>query len=250
MRSGSHTALLQFLGSLVDFFPGNGDGGCIQQVTFRLHPAAKDLIESMGVPHVEVFALQVNGQFHWLEYNVQEGDELVIYPKKEAGSIAGAQLIKNPEKLPGRFVADVHLGKLARLLRLLGMDTAYASNMDDPEIIEKALMEDRAVLTRDLGLLKHGNLQHGYWLRSTDPEQQVKEVLDYFELKTNLQPFTRCMNCNGLLEPANKEAILDQIPPNVTQWCDEYRQCTDCDKIYWKGSHYEKLVKKINRMLD
>ncbi|MDZ7691828.1 MAG: Mut7-C RNAse domain-containing protein [Balneolaceae bacterium] len=242
-------AIFRFKGSLADFFASERDSH-VQKVSFNLNPAAKDLIESQGVPHVEVYALAVNGSFRPLSYNVQSADELVAYPEEQVRPFNSKHRARDIGRCPEKFVADVHLGKLVRLLRLLGINTAYSRESDDAEIISQAVGENRAVLSRDLGLLKHGALEFGYWPRSTDPEVQVEEVLDYFELRDKVDPFTRCMKCNGWLESATLDEVAENVPPNVKSWCSDYRQCQSCEQVYWKGSHFRKLITTVNKLLD
>lgn len=245
MRKSKNRATIRFMGSLADFVGGQQNHG----LEFYLHPAAKDLIEAQGVPHVEVYALAVNGNYVPLAYNLQDGDKLEAYPRKEASKLRAGQRVRDPKECPKRFLADVHLAKLARLLRLLGIDTAQPSESDDTELVTQAVNEKRALLSRDLELLKHGRLDYGYWPRSTDPEKQVAEILEYFDLKDDIAPFTRCMKCNGLLSSVELEQVAESVPPNVQEWCSEYRQCRQCGQVYWKGSHFKKLVDKVNNFL-
>ncbi|MDX1637359.1 MAG: Mut7-C RNAse domain-containing protein, partial [Balneolaceae bacterium] len=105
------------------------------------------------------------------------------------------------------------------------------------------------VLTRDLELLKHGALEHGYLPRSVDPEEQAREVFRYFDLQDRAAPFTRCMVCNGELQNAHPEQVAERVPEKVRQWCNAYRECQQCGNVYWKGSHYEKLKMQVNRLL-
>lgn len=249
MEGTQNEAIFWFKGSLADFFTSQGDEH-VQKMWFKLNPAAKDLIESQDVPHVEVYALAVNGSLRPLSYNVQSADELIVYPKGQVRQFNSKYIVRDIARCPAKFVADVHLGKLVRLLRLLGIDTSYSNESDDAEIISQALDEDRAVLSRDLGLLKHGRLEFGYWPRSTDPEVQVEEVLNYFELRDTLDPFTRCMKCNGLLESVTLDEVAESVPPKVKAWCSDYRQCQNCEQVYWKGSHFTKLVATVNKLLD
>lgn len=249
MRTGPNKAFIQYIGSLKGLFREH-EGECVQEIRFRMHPSAKDFIESQGVPHVEIFALRVNGSFKPLEYNVRPGDYLVVYPQSHVNGLVDSELLKKADQLPKQFVADVHLGRLARLLRLLGIDVAHSTQMDDTRIIEIAIQENRAVLSRDLGLLKHGTLKFGYWPRSDDPEEQVMEVIEYFNLKSSLRPFSRCLECNGQLHQVEFELISERVPEKVKQWNDEYVKCGQCDKIYWKGSHYERLKKTVDKILD
>lgn len=245
MSKHKNNAVFQFKGSLKDF----ADSG-ERQVSFSLHPFAKDLIESCGVPHVEIFGLEVNGKPAVLDYNVKDQDRLTIYPKDHVQNSAELNAIKPIEKIPHKFIADVHLGKLARLLRLTGMDTAYSPYAKDAEIAKAAVAENRSVLTRDVGLLKHGKFRYGYWPRSTAPDQQILEVIRYFDLSGNMSPFSRCINCNGYLEEVEMENVEKELPPRVKNNQNTVKKCSRCNKLYWKGTHYDQLVKKVEKIME
>lgn len=142
---------------------------------------------------------------------------------------------------PIRFVLDVHLGKLARRLRLLGFDTLYQNDYDDPEIVAIAAAEGRTVLTRDTGIIKRRAVTRGYLVQSTDPDTQLHEVLAYYKLHDQLHPFHRCIACNGPLQSVEKATILDRLEPKTIRYYNTFFQCTDCGKVYWQGSHYERM---------
>jgi uncharacterized protein with PIN domain len=139
----------------------------------------------------------------------------------------------------------VNLGKLARWLRLLGFDTAWRNDYSDREVTEMAMAERRAVLTRDRRLLFHRVIEHGFWVRAVKPEQQVREVLDRLELHHTIRPFRYCLECNRPIEPVAKAEILDRLEPLTRRYYDEFYRCRGCGKIYWQGSHYANLMKKL-----
>lgn len=237
---GLNTATFTINGSLQDFT----DQERIEK-SFHLNPSAKDLIESCGVPQAEVFGLLVNGEAKPFSYNVRDGDRLTVIPKEEIYKSKSKDNIRLVDELPVRFVADVHLGKLTHHLRLLGFDTLYSNSMEDSEIVDTASREKRAALTRDVGLLKYGKLNYGYWLRSEDPDKQLIEVIQYFNLSDKLNPFVRCISCNGTLQSVSKTEIEPELPPRVKESFDHFKQCESCGKVYWRGSHYNKLLKKV-----
>jgi uncharacterized protein with PIN domain len=144
-----------------------------------------------------------------------------------------------------RFVIDSHLGKLARHLRLLGFDCTYKNFFPDNEIVDVAQQERRIILTRDIGLLKHKRVQWGYWLKATDPNQQLKEVVKRYQLHSQIKPFSRCLECNGKIKRIAKNKVIDQLPQAVRENYTRFYLCRLCQKIYWQGSHYEKLLKII-----
>jgi uncharacterized protein with PIN domain len=144
-----------------------------------------------------------------------------------------------------KFVADGHLGKLVRDLRLLGIDVTYDPAAEDRQLVRTASDEERALLTRDRRLLMHAALRHGYYPRSQDPLEQTVEVLRRFGLASVLTPFSRCLRCNAPLEPAEKAKVLGRLEPLTKIYYDQFRRCRGCGQVYWSGSHFEKLQKRI-----
>ena len=146
------------------------------------------------------------------------------------------------------FIADVHLRKLSRLLRLLGFDTLHSNDYEDAKIVAIAVEEGRIILTRDRQLLKHGAVTHGYWVRSTDPIEQAREIVKRFDLSDRIRAFSRCLSCNGLLSPVEKDDVFERIPPKTAAWLDTYYECESCKKLYWRGTHHERL-KALTRLI-
>jgi uncharacterized protein len=139
----------------------------------------------------------------------------------------------------------VHLGKLATLLRLAGFDAVIEA--DDAALAAYGMPAGRVVLTRDVGLLKRAVVQHGYWVRHVEPERQLAEVLERFSLIDRMQPFIRCLRCNGILTEAHAAAVADRVPPRTRECIHEFRECPGCRRVYWKGSHYDRLLRLIER---
>lgn len=213
--------------------------------TFYVPGTVKDAIESLGIPHTEVDLILANGQSVDFNYLVQNGDRISVYPVFESFDISG-ELRVRPEPLrESRFILDVHLGKLAAYLRMLGFDTLYRSCLTDPELAEAGRREHRILLTRDRGLLKHSAVTHGYWLRETDSRRQIAEIIQRFDLANNIQPFTRCMACNGILRAVSQEQIRHKLPPRTAELYEEFRECPKCGRVYWKGSHYQRMQRWI-----
>lgn len=146
------------------------------------------------------------------------------------------------------FIADVHLGKLAKLLRMLGFDTLYRNTLEDAEIAYLSRKENRVVLTRDRELISRLPSNLAFEVQSSQPYQQLREVLEYFQLKKEIQPFKRCLLCNRPLKRVEKEKILSRLEPRTQRYYDEFYQCPKCQKIYWKGSHYEHMLSFINEI--
>jgi len=208
----------------------------------------KDAIQAVGVPHTEVDLVLVNGESVGFEYPLKDGDDVAVYPVFESFDIGPVTRLRPEPLRKTKFILDVHLGKLATILRLLGFDTYYRNDLDDPEIVDIAESEHRIVLTRDLGILKQNRVTHGYWVRSSNPEKQAVEIITRFQLENNIKPFTRCARCNGVLNPTPKEEIQHQLPPKTKTYYTEFYVCSGCGQIYWRGTHYPKLLEKMKRL--
>jgi uncharacterized protein with PIN domain len=148
-----------------------------------------------------------------------------------------------------RFVLDTHLGQLAAYLRMLGFDTLYRNDYSDDELARISSQEQRILLTRDRGLLKRGIVVYGYYVRETDPQRQVVEILRRYQLAAATAPLRRCIRCNGLLHTVPKADVADRIAPKTHDFFEEFSICAACDQIYWKGSHYEKMRQFIESLL-
>jgi uncharacterized protein len=207
----------------------------------------KDLIEAMGVPHTEVDLLLVDGRSVDFGYRLKEDDRVSVYPVFEAFDISVVSRVRPRPLRQTRFVADVHLGRLARYLRLLGFDTVYRNDWSDAALVECAVGEHRIVLTRDRGLLKRRAVDHGYLIRGTDPRAQLDDVIERFDLHGSLQPFTRCPACNGVVRRVSKADIAGRLPPRTARYYEEFWRCPDCGRVYWKGGHYRSLRALVER---
>lgn len=217
---------------------------------FRGHPGVKDAIEALGVPHTEVDAILANGRSVGFDYQLQPGDVIAVYPvHTEMPSQPLRPLTPQPPD-PAVFILDVHLGKLARLLRLLGFDCLYDNQYGDAEIIQLASDRERIILTRDRGLLKHRQVRHGYLVRSDAVAVQVREVLARYRLSARVQLWRRCMSCNGLLEQVDKSAVEQRLEPKTRLYYDDFHRCTTCGRIYWPGSHYAGIQRWLNTLLE
>ena len=203
--------------------------------------SVKDAIESLGVPHTEVDLILVDGQSVGFERVLRGGERVAVYPMFELLDIAPLQHLRPQPLREPRFVLDAHLGKLARHLRLAGFDCLYRNDYRDSELINAALAERRIILTRDLGLLKQRLVTHGYYVRNTSADAQLTEVIRALQLASRLRPFTRCRECNVLLRDAAKAEVLERLPPKVRAAYERFRLCAGCGRIYWEGTHYERL---------
>ncbi len=198
----------------------------------------KNAIESLGVPHTEIGAVLVNGAPATLQRNLREGDAVEVFARE-------------PEAADGdrRFLADAHLGGLARFLRMLGYDTLHSNALADAEIRRAAREEGRVVLTRDRELLKCADIGRGAYVRSLKPEAQLREVDERYRLAAAAKPFTRCLECNVGLLPVAKAEILSMLPPAVARTQENFVRCPGCRRVYWPGSHYARMAEVLGRAL-
>ncbi len=235
-------ASFQFYAELNDFLPPHKRYVRIDH-SFGERASIKDMIEALGIPHPEVDCIKVNGKSVDFSYIVQDEDNIHVYP-------ISAAAVKPKALSVVCFVLDIHLGKLATSLRLLGFDTLYRNDYEDEQLAYISSTEKRILLTRDKGLLMRSIVNYGYYVRSTNPQQQIVEVLRRFNLFSSVSPFKRCLRCNGLLEPVAKESIIDQFPPTFQLQNNEFHRCQNCSQIYWKGSHYKRLQQFIGQVLE
>lgn len=240
---------IRFYEELNDFLPI-----ARRKKTFRIEysgkQTVKDLIESEGVPHVEVDLILVNGQSVDFMYHVQSGDQISVYPVIELLDISSVNRLRPAPLRITRFMVDANLGRLARYLRMLGFNTLFDTKLEDDEIIRIASTEKRIILTRDLGILKNGKTVRGYFVRNQSPPGQISEVIHKFDLKNKILPFSRCMSCNGPIVPVDKKKVIEHLGENTKNTFDEFFQCKFCGKIYWKGSHYERMLEKIESLIN
>lgn len=201
--------------------------------------SVKDAIESLGVPHTEVDLVLVNGDSVGFEHRVVDGDRVSVYPYFADLDVPSA--VRPPPLDEPRFVLDVHLGRLAERLRLLGFDTLYSSDLDDGDLAALSVAGPRWLLTRDRGLLMRRIVRHGYLVRSTDPVAQVHEVVRRFRLADAIAELTRCARCNGLLRPVDKADIVDRLEPGTAREHTVFTQCERCGQLYWPGTHHGAL---------
>ena len=241
-------AQFRFYEELNDFLsPGKKKTSFSYQ--FNGTPSIKDVIEAMGVPHTEVDLILVNGISVGFDYHLLHEDRVSIYPVFESLDISPIVLLREKPLRKSTFILDVHLGKLARSLRMLGFDSLYKNDYEDSEIISISVREKRIILTRDRGILKRKAVTHGYWIRSTRPEEQIQEVLSRFDLFPQIKPFHRCMMCNGIINRINKRTIMNQLPAKAALYYDEFHGCLTCGRIYWKGSHYNKMLAHVHKLV-
>ena len=212
---------------------------------FSGHPGIKDPSEVIGVPHTEVELIIIKGEAVGFDYQLQADDRVAVYPAFTSLDIT--PLLKLREKIVStpRFVLDVNLGKLAKLMRLLGFDCLYRNDFQDKEVVNIAATEHRILLTRDRRLLNAKQINYGYWVRSVNIESQIIEVLRRYDLRNSINAFVRCLVCNGKLAPVAKADILDRLEPKTQLYYEVFHYCVDCQRIYWEGSHIEDMLRRL-----
>ena len=219
------------------------------QHNFERRASIKDVVESLGVPHPLIGRLTVNGGVVNFQYILQDKDTVQVSPLTPPVNPLVPDILR-PTPLPAiTFVVDVNAGRLAPLLRMLGFDTLYENNARNGKLAEIASTQNRILLTRDITLLKRKIVIHGYLLQDQDPIRQAIEVVRLYDLSNSVKPMSRCMPCNGLLVPVSKEAIWDRLEPLTRKYYHTFHQCRDCGKVYWPGSHHDKIMNCIAHIL-
>jgi uncharacterized protein with PIN domain len=212
--------------------------------------SVKDVIESLGVPHIEVDLILVNGKSVGFNYLINDGDDISAYPVFESLDISEVQHLRPKPLRNPKFICDVHLGKLARYLRMMGFDVLYKNTFADKEIVRLSKKERRAILTRDKGILKRGQVDHGYFIRNSEATKQAEEVVRRFDLQKSILEFTRCLDCNHKLIKIAKANIGEELPPKVASSQNEFFKCPGCSKLYWKGTHHQKMLSFIKKIKE
>jgi len=217
--------------------------------TIPVQTSVKDLIESFNIPHTQVQMIMVNGEQKYFSYIVHHNDRISVYPFFHNFDVHSLSKIYHPIPEAIRFIVDQHLGKLARYLRMLGIDTAYNENLSGHEFVEKANHENRILITKDHSILKRNELKFGYFIYADDLDSQLEELVLQFKMKEHILLFSRCLECNSILHPVEKAQIEHRLPKKVREGHDTFTMCEPCDKIYWKGMHYQRMKQKIENIL-
>jgi uncharacterized protein with PIN domain len=238
------TAEFRFFQELNDFLSSEQRKRWIA-VAFKEGDTVKNLIEARGIPHTEVDLVTAAGQSVGFSYQVCPGDLICVYPVFESFDVSGLTRLRAGGLRLTRFILDVHLGKLARGLRMLGFDTEYGPPFDDGALVARASRQNQIILTRDRELLMRRAVTHGYLVRSLDPERQLREVIRRFQLEGSIRPFTRCLTCNAELRELPVEQARGRVPPLVLELYGEFRVCPRCDQVFWKGSHWRRMNARL-----
>ncbi len=232
-----NTAIFRFHGALSPFLP-RGVRDVAFPYTCARAATLKNAIEALGVPHTEAARILVNGAPATLDRIVREGDAVEVFPWDT-----------QPLEDPPRFLADAHLGGLARFLRMLGYDTAHENHYPDERIRSLSVVERRVVLTRDRELLKCRDIFLGCYVRERKAQAQLCEVAARFDLAARARPFTLCLRCNLPLSPATDAEVRAYARPEVLDRYSVFVRCDGCGRIYWEGSHFARMRAALGRML-
>jgi uncharacterized protein with PIN domain len=238
-------------------------GGPVWQRELREPASLKDCLEAAGIPHTEVDLVLVEGRPADFGHLLLGHESLEAFPVPPAASEEGmrdARVEPAPDLFPDRrlqprplarerFLCDRHLGKLARLLRMLGVDTAYAADESEADLARHAVAEERAVLTCSRSLLMRREIGWGRLIRSRVPDEQAVEVVRRFGLASRVRLFGRCSRCNGPLVEASLQEVGARVPPRTRAWLDRYYRCRSCGQIYWEGTHVARLRRRFAAIL-
>lgn len=244
-----NTATFRFYAELNDFLQPQWKFSDFS-ISFPTGQTVKHLIESCGIPHTEVDLILVNGVSIPFSHQLQDGDRVSVFPIFETIDISDVTMLRSNPLREIKFVLDCHLGRLAVYLRILGFDTRYENDFGDQELAEISEKENRICLTRDRGLLKRNQIEHGYLVRALDSREQMMEVVRRFQLAKQIKPFTRCTRCNGFLQPAREEDVSDRLLAGTREHFHEFSCCADCGWVYWQGAQYERLCQIVSHVQD
>jgi uncharacterized protein with PIN domain len=238
----------RFYEELGDFLPPDRRR-CSFIHQFHGTPAVKDRIEALGVPHTEVDLILVDGLSVGFMHKLSGGERVAVYPMFECFELGSPSRLRPQPLREPRFVLDVHLGRLAAYLRLLGFDCLYRNDYGDEELLSISRDQHRILLSRDTGLLKRAALTHGAFLHATDPRRQLREVCSRFQLDARIAPFTRCARCNGAVEPLRDGTAAPStasVPKHgLVDDRGGFSRCQGCGQLYWPGSHLARLRQRL-----
>jgi uncharacterized protein with PIN domain len=245
--NGRDSAEFRFYEELNDFLPEERRKLAFQVEIDRAR-SVKDAIESVGVPHTEVDLILVDGRSVDFAHLLRGGERVAVYPMFEALDISPVVRLRPRALRDPRFVADGHLGKLARHLRMAGFDTLWTNHWNDDEIVQISAVQKRTILTRDKGMLRRREVERGYFVRATESEAQLGEVVRALQLEGMLAPFTRCRECNVALEDVSREAVLARLPEKVRDAYQRFKRCPGCERVYWEGTHFARMKGVLEKL--
>lgn len=249
IHTGPDSLELRVYAELNDFLPPHSRFSVLRRPV-RTHQTVKDVVEAAGIPHTEVDLLLVNGESVGFGHRPRPGDRLAVYPVFESLDITGLTRVRPHPLREPRLLVDVNLGGAARLLRLMGLDVRCEFEAGDARLAEIAVDDHRILLTRDRGLLARRIVTHGLFVRAEQPVDQVVEVIDRLDLANSLAPLTRCLRCGAVLADVDKSDVADRLPPHIRHHHDTFRRCTGCARVYWAGTHRDRLDELVARIVS
>ena len=243
------SATFRFYEELNDFLPKHRRKISFD-VEFKGQRSIKDMIEALGVPHTEIDLILINRKSVAFNEILRQGDQVSVYPVFESLNIKNVTRLRRLPLRRTRFIADVNLGDIVKCMRVLGLDVYYDPSLFARDLIEISKKENRIILTKSRKLLKFKDVSHGIFIHPGTTQEQVKRIIECLDIGDNVKPFSRCLCCNSLLDHVPKEEILDRIPLKTRTFCNEYTRCESCDKIYWKGTHFIRMKRVVETLLQ
>lgn len=217
--------------------------------TCREGASVADVLDELGVPQGQVELVLCNGSSTGFSQALGAGDRVSVYPVFESFDVRDVIATRARPLRHLRFVADTHLGKLARYLRMIGFDTLYRCDYEDDELAAISRSQQRILLSRDRALVEQRGLSRAWRVRATRPREQITELVERFDLYAQARPFTRCMECNALVEPVDRDVVLARLPRDTTRNHRRFWHCPRCGRIYWQGSHYQRMSRLMSSLL-
>ena len=248
-ETGDGTIWIRFYAELNDRLPAEQRFQTFPR-SLSTNTTVSSVIEQVGIRLSEIDLVLVNSVSVDSSYALKHGDRVSVYPVFESFDITPVTKLREKPLRQPRFVLDVHLGKLAYFLRMLGFDTLYRNDFQDKELITIASDERRVLLSKDRELLSDPLVTRGYHVRAKHPREQLNEVLERFDLFHSVAPLQRCLRCNSVLEPVDKAIVRHLLPPAVEESFNEFQRCPGCDRVYWKGSHYVRMNDFVHDVLN
>ncbi|NPE28278.1 hypothetical protein HNV12_09975 [Methanococcoides sp. SA1] len=210
----------------------------------------KDIIESFGVPHTEVGAIEINQQTVTFDHILTKRSMVEIFPHSPPVNVLAPSLLRPRPLSAIRFLVDANVGKLAGKLRMVGFDTLFNPLWHDAELAGISEEKECILLSRDIQLLKRKKVTFGHFVRETCPTKQLAEIIHLYGLSDKICAFSRCMRCNGILAPVSKQEVLSRLEPLTRKYYNSFQRCNSCSHVYWSGSHLKPMEKNIKALTD
>ena len=234
---------LHFDGGLQPLLPRRYRGKGRVDYPLTRRASIKDIIESLHVPHTEIFTITTGGRELSFSHIPGAGEKISLQSFPDGVDVTRPTFLR-PTPLPNVvFSVDINVGRLARLLRMAGVDTWYDPQLTEKELATRSAAHGRILLSRNRDLLQRKCITWGRLVRAEIPEQQLAEIIALYGLHRHIAPFSRCLECNALLQPVDKSAILDRLEPLTRKYYHSFKRCPDCNRIYWQGSHHRRMQK-------